>query len=454
MTQLAIDSNLKNLEFEKIENMKLWKKQESTNELFDRFTIGNDGILDLELAYFDLVGTIAHVKMLDKIDLLTSNEAEELVGELEEMRDGAEKGNFTIEENVEDCHSQIELNLTRKLGDVGKKVHSGRSRNDQVLTALKLFTKTHFEEIALKAKALFQLLQEKSEENKDALMPGYTHMQVAMPSSFGLWFGAYAESLCDDLLQIQAAHKTADKSPLGSAAGYGSSFPLDREFSAEEMNFSGLNYNVVYAQMTRGKLEKTAATALSSIASTLAKYSMDICLYAGQNYNFLEVPAMYTTGSSIMPHKKNPDGFELVRGKCNQLQALPYELNLLLTNLPSGYHRDLQVLKEHYIPAFQTLKDCLDVTIEMTRGLAVNSKAIEDEAYDQLFTVEEVNELVLKGVPFRDAYMEVAGKIKLGNYVPKRKLEHSHIGSLGNLSNEKIKSQFDKEWAYFAAHVQ
>lgn len=434
--------------------MKLWKEGESTNKLFDRFTIGNDGILDLELAYFDLVGTIAHVKMLDKIGLLTADESMVLVRELERMRRDAEEGKFSIEENVEDCHSQIELNLTRQLGDVGKKVHSGRSRNDQVLTALKLFTKAHLEEIALKTKALFQLLQEKSEENRDALMPGYTHMQVAMPSSFGLWFGAYAESLCDDLFQLQAAHKTADKSPLGSAAGYGSSFPLDREYSAQEMNFSGLNYNVVYAQMTRGKLEKTAATALGSIASTLAKYSMDVCLYAGQNYNFLRVPTMYTTGSSIMPHKKNPDGFELVRGKCNQLQALPYELNLVLTNLPSGYHRDLQVLKEHYIPAFQTLKDCLDVTIEMTRGLEVNHNAIGDKVYDQLFTVEEVNALVLKGVPFRDAYKEVAEKVKLGTYAPSKGLKHSHIGSIGNLANDKIKNQFDREWTYFATQIQ
>ena len=433
--------------------MKLWKKEESTSELFDRFTIGNDSTLDLELVYFDLVGSIAHVKMLDKIGLITTKESGLLVRELEEMQNTAEDGDFIIEENVEDCHSQIELNLTRKLGNVGKKVHSGRSRNDQVLTALKLFTKAHLEEIALKTRSLFHTLQEKSEENKGALMPGYTHLQVAMPSSFGLWFGAYAESLCDDLVQLQAAHKTSDKSPLGSAAGYGSSFPLDRQYSAEEMNFSGLNYNVVYAQMTRGKMEKMAATALGSIASTLSKYSMDVCLYAGQNYNFLKVPTSFTTGSSIMPHKKNPDGFELVRGKCNQLQALPYELSLVLANLPSGYHRDLQILKEHYIPAFQTLKDCLDVTVEMTKGLEVNRNVIGEEAYDQLFTVEEVNALVLKGVPFRDAYMEVAEKIKLGTYVPNKSLVHSHIGSLGNLATEKIRTQFDKEWRYFEARI-
>ncbi|MEP1097610.1 MAG: argininosuccinate lyase [Cyclobacteriaceae bacterium] len=429
--------------------MKLWEKGELKNELFERFTIGNDPILDLELANYDLIGSIAHVKMLKKIALLSSEEAKLLIDELEGMKLQAANGKFAIEDGVEDCHSQIELNLTGKLGDVGKKVHSGRSRNDQVLTALKLFTKARLEEVAAKTKELFHLLQEKSEANKDALMPGYTHMQVAMPSSFGLWFGAYAESLCDDLIQLKAAHKIADKSPLGSAAGYGSSFPLDREYSAEEMNFSTLNYNVVYAQMTRGKLEKTAATALSAVASTLAKFSMDVCLYAGQNYDFLRVPISYTTGSSIMPHKQNPDGFELVRGKCNQLQALPYELSLVLANLPSGYHRDLQILKEHYLPAFQTLEDCLDVTIEMTRGLVVNNAAVDSSKYDQLFTVEEVNALVLEGVPFRDAYMEVADRIKLENYIPNRNLKHSHVGSLGYLANKQIKDSFEDEWSYF-----
>ncbi|MEP5611446.1 MAG: argininosuccinate lyase [Cyclobacteriaceae bacterium] len=429
--------------------MKLWEKGELKNELFERFTIGSDPILDLELAYFDLIGSIAHVKMLKKIELLTTEEADLLIDELEGMKVQASNGKFIIEEGVEDCHSQIELELTRKLGDVGKKVHSGRSRNDQVLTALKLFTKAQLEKIAAKTKDLFQLLQEKSDGHKDALMPGYTHMQVAMPSSFGLWFGAYAESLCDDLIQLKAAHKIADKSPLGSAAGYGSSFPLDREYSAKEMNFSTLNYNVVYAQMTRGKLEKTTAAALGAVASTLAKFAMDVCLYAGQNYEFLQVQTSYTTGSSIMPHKQNPDGFELVRAKCNQLQALPYELNLILTNLPSGYHRDLQILKEHYLPAFQTLKNCLDVVIEMTGGLKVNHGVTDSSKYDQLFTVEEVNELVLKGVPFRDAYVEVAESIKLGNYVPNRNMEHSHIGSIGCLANEEIASYFNNEWGYF-----
>jgi argininosuccinate lyase len=429
--------------------MKLWQKGEKIDQLFERFTIGNDPVLDLALATYDIIGTIAHVKMLAKIDLLTSDESNQLIQELNQLKQKAKNGEFIIEEGIEDCHSQIELELTRKLGDVGKKVHSGRSRNDQVLTALKLFTKAQLQEVAEKTKALFHLLQEKSEANKNALMPGYTHMQVAMPSSFGLWFGAYAESLSDDLIQLISAHKISDKSPLGSAAGYGSSFPLDREFSAKAMNFSGLNYNVVYAQMTRGKLEKTAAIALSAVASTLAKYSMDVCLYAGQNFNFLKVENSYTTGSSIMPHKHNPDGFELVRGKCNQLQGLPYELSLILNNLPSGYHRDLQTLKEHYIPAFQTLKDCLDMTIAMTQGLEVNSEVVADSKYDLLFTVEDVNELVIQGVPFRDAYQQVAAKINKGDYTPNRKLNHTHLGSIGNLANDEIEKVFEKEWVYF-----
>lgn len=429
--------------------MKLWQKGESIDQLFERFTIGNDATLDLELAYYDIIGTIAHVKMLAKVDLLTKEESRRLTQELEQLKQKAMEGKFVIEEGVEDCHSQIELELTKKLGDIGKKVHSGRSRNDQVLTALKLFTKAQLEEVAEKVKELFHLLQGKSEANKNALMPGYTHLQVAMPSSFGLWFGAYAESLSDDLIQLIAAHKISDKSPLGSAAGYGSSFPLDREFSAQVMDFSGLNYNSVYAQMTRGKLEKTAATAMSAVASTLAKFAMDVCLYAGQNYNFLKVESSYTTGSSIMPHKHNPDGFELVRGKCNQLQGLPYELNLILNNLPSGYHRDLQALKENYVPAFQTLKDCLDITIAMTKGLKVNSEVVNENKYDLLFTVEEVNELVLKGVPFRDAYQQVATKIKEGAYKPNRSLNHTHLGSIGNLANREIGTVFEKEWAYF-----
>lgn len=429
--------------------MKLWQKGENIDQLFERFTIGNDPFLDLELAYYDVIGTIAHVKMLETIQLLSKNEMEVLVEELEVIKEEARLGKFVIESGVEDCHSQIEVLLTRKLGEVGKKVHSGRSRNDQVLTALKLFTKANLEEIASKVKLLFGTLQHKSEETKDVLMPGYTHMQVAMPSSFGLWFGAYAESLVDDLIQLKAAHKIIDKNPLGSAAGYGSSFPLDRELTTKTMGFADLNYNVVYAQMTRGKTEKIAANAISSIASTLAKFSMDVCIYAGQNFEFLKVEKKYTTGSSIMPHKHNPDGFELVRGKCNQLQALPFELNLILNNLPSGYHRDLQTLKEHYVPAFQQIKDCLDITLAMTKGLEVNSEVSKEAKYDLLFSVEEVNELVLKGVPFRDAYTQMAQKIKEGVFVPNRNLSHTHLGSIGNLANDRIKIAFDEEYSWF-----
>ncbi|MEO1253959.1 MAG: argininosuccinate lyase [Bacteroidota bacterium] len=429
--------------------MKLWDKNEPIDKLFERFTIGKDKELDLELAYFDVLGTIGHVKMLHKISLLEEDDTKLLLAELEEIKALAKDGKFVIEAGVEDCHSQIELLLTRKLGDVGKKVHAGRSRNDQVLTALKLFTKHNLEEIITKVKSLFELLQEKSEANKDVLMPGYTHMQVAMPSSFGLWFGAYAESLIDDLLLIKSAYQIADKNPLGSGAGYGSSFPLDREYSTKELGFSTLNHNVVYAQMTRGKNERAASFAISGLAATLSKFAMDVCLYAGQDFEFLKLDTQYTTGSSIMPHKHNPDGFELVRGKCNKLQSLSQELNMILTNLPSGYHRDLQVLKESFMPAFQELKDCLDVTIAMTEKLEVDKDLINESKYDLLFTVEEVNRLVLDGVPFRDAYKQVAQLIQSDEYKPDRGVDHTHIGSIGNLSNDKIKEAFEKEYSLF-----
>ena len=429
--------------------MKLWDKNEPIDQFFERFTIGKDKELDPELAYFDVLGTIGHVKMLRKIDLLSAEEEVALLKELDGIKEDALQGNFEIEEGIEDCHSQIELLLTRKLGDTGKKVHTGRSRNDQVLTALKLFTKHHIEDILKKMKTLFLLLQKKSEDNKSVLMPGYTHMQVAMPSSFGLWFGAYAENLLDDLLLFRAAYQAADKSPLGSGAGYGSSFPLDRAYSADEIGFAALNHNVVYAQMTRGKHERTVAFAVSSLAATLAKYAMDVCLYSGQDFGFLSLDTAYTTGSSIMPHKRNPDGFELVRAKCNKLQSLPYELSLILTNLPSGYHRDLQVLKESYMPAFQAMKDCLDITIAMTKKLEVEKSLIANEKYNLLFTVEEVNELVGNGVPFRDAYKQVADMIKKGDYQPNREVNHTHIGSIGNPGNDQIRSAFDKEYSWF-----
>ncbi len=430
--------------------MKLWqKKNESIDELFERFTIGQDYILDLELAKYDVIASKAHVNMLASIDLLTNMERDQLISSLNEILEQAEKGDFVIEQGIEDCHSQIELQLTRKLGDVGKKVHSGRSRNDQVLVAMKLYTKAQIEEIAEKVKTLFDLLMSKSEASKNHLMPGYTHMQVAMPSSFGLWFGAHAESLSDDLPLLVAAHKVADKNPLGSAAGYGSSFPLDREMTTKELGFSQPNVNAVYAQMTRGKLEKTTAYALAGLAGTLAKLAEDVCLYSGQDFDFFKLDQKYTTGSSIMPHKHNPDGFELVRGKCNLIQALPNQLSLVLANLPTGYHRDLQVLKEQFLPAIQTMKDCLDVLTAMTKNLEVNQNIISQSKYDLLFTVEEVNKLVLEGMPFRDAYKIVGEKVNSGEYVPNKTLNHTHLGSIGNLGNNQIKQSFASHFQYF-----
>ncbi len=429
--------------------MKLWQKGEPIDKLFERFTIGQDQQLDLELAYYDAIASKAHVKMLEKIGLLSTEEKDLLLEELNTIQLAAEEGTFVIADDIEDCHSQIELLLTQKLGDVGKKVHTGRSRNDQVLAALKLFTRAQLETIAQKVKDFFELLQSKSNTNSGVLMPGYTHMQVAMPSSFGLWFGAYAESLSDDLITLKAAHEVVNKNPLGSGAGFGSSFPLDREYSAKEMGFASLNYNVVYAQMTRGKMERVVSQAIGNIAQTLAKYAMDVCLYAGQNYHFFKLDTSYTTGSSIMPHKHNPDGFELVRARCNQLQSLPYELNLMTNNLPSGYHRDFQTLKEHFIPSFSSLMDCLDVSIAMTEKLEVNNELIQDEKYNLLFTVEEVNQLVIEGVPFRDAYQQVGEKLKKGAYEPDRAINHTHTGSIGNLANDQILASFNDTWGYF-----
>lgn len=430
--------------------MKLWQKQETNiDQLFESFTIGNDPILDLEIAHYDVVASKAHVRMLNQIGLLTQEECTALLEGLDEILMSISNGTFEIENGIEDCHSQIELLLTRSKGEVGKKVHSGRSRNDQVLVALKLYAKATLEQISEKVKALFDLWQAKSEAYKDALMPGYTHMQVAMPSSFGLWLGAYAESLTDDLILLKAAHKIADKNPLGSAAGYGSSFPLDREKTTADMQFASLNYNVVYAQMTRGKMEKSCGFAIASIAATLAKFSMDVCMYAGQDFGFLKLDKKYTTGSSIMPHKHNPDGFELVRAKCNQLQSLPNELALILTNLTTGYHRDLQILKESFIKGFKTISDCLEIVHAMVQGLEVNEEVIHQQKYDLLFTVEEVNELVLQGTPFRDAYRIVGDKVNAGQYVPNREVTHTHLGSIGHLCTEEIKGEFQKEFEYF-----
>ncbi len=422
---------------------KLWQKDFDTNDFLEWFTVGKDRELDIHLAPFDVLGSIAHAKMLAKIGLVTVEESKQLVSGLEEIGKQIEEGNFEIEEGVEDVHSQIELILTQNLGEVGKKIHSGRSRNDQVLTALKLYAKHEVQEVADSVNELFQILIKLSNEHKNALMPGYTHMQVAMPSSFGLWFGAYAESLIDDLTVLKAAFDVVNKNPLGSAAGYGSSFPLDREMTTKDLGFADLNYNVIYAQMTRGKMEKVVAVGLSTIAGTIAKFAMDVCQYAGQNFNFLKLPDQFTTGSSIMPHKKNPDGFELVRAKCNQVQGLPYELNLILNNLPSGYHRDLQITKEHFIPAFETLKSCIKMTCLMLAEIKINDKLLDNGKYEDIFSVELVNELVLGGMPFRDAYVEVGKRIASGEYKPDKKVNHSHLGSIGNLGNDKIKAAFE-----------
>jgi len=430
--------------------MKIWEKGEGEiDKLFERFTVGKDRELDLYLAPYDVQASIAHAKMLGKIGILTDEEAAKLVEGLETIGEEIASGNFKISEELEDVHSQLEYQLTEKLGDLGKKIHTGRSRNDQVLVALKLFTRAELKQVAEKVIFLFDLLISKSEEFKDYQMPGYTHMQVAMPSSFGLWFGAYAESLIDDLVMIKAAHKIVNKNPMGSAAGYGSSFPVDRDYTTDLLGFESPDHNVVYAQMTRGKMEKAAATAIGAVASTLSKLSMDICLFSGQNFDFFELPRKFTTGSSIMPHKHNPDGFELLRARSNQLQALPFELTIMVNNLPSGYHRDLQQLKEHFIPAFDSLKDCLDLALLMIGGLSVKADIMQDPKYDLTYTVEVVNELVQDGVPFRDAYKKVGAMIESGEYVPSKTLKHSHLGSLGNLVNDRIKDQFMKEFAYF-----
>ena len=429
--------------------MKLWQKEESIDKVFERFTVGKDPELDVHLAKFDIMGSRAHTQMLGEIGLLTLEEVTALCKELDNIAQQILAGDFKIEDGVEDCHSQIELLLTAELGDIGKKIHSGRSRNDQVLTALKLFAKAELREIVTLTKSLFDVLITLSERHKEVLMPGYTHMQVAMPSSFGLWFSAYAESLIDDLIQLKASYQLVDKNPLGSAAGYGSSFPLDRLSTTKKMGFEGLNINAIYAQMTRGKMEKSVAFTVNSLAATLAKFAMDVCLYAGQDFEFFKVDPRYATGSSIMPHKSNPDGFELVRAKCNVLQALPYELNMILVNLPSGYHRDLQILKERFIPALFSLKDCLRIVTAMTEALEVQQHVIESPKYEAIFSVEEVNKRVNAGMAFRDAYHEVSSQIKAGILNFDRDIQHTHIGSIGNLRNDLIQESFRKEFAFF-----
>lgn len=418
--------------------MKLWEKSTQMNEEIERFTVGRDREMDIYLAKHDVMGSMAHIIMLESIGLLTKEELSLLLAELRNIYAAAERGEFVIEEGVEDVHSQVELLLTRRLGDIGKKIHSGRSRNDQVLLDLKLFTRAQLKEIAGATEQLFHTLIAQSEKYRHVLMPGYTHLQIAMPSSFGLWFGAYAESLTDDMLFLQAAFKMCNRNPLGSAAGYGSSFPLNREMTTRLLGFDSLNYNVVYAQMGRGKTERNVAFALASIAGTLSKLAYDACLFSSQNFGFIKLPDECTTGSSIMPHKKNPDVFELIRAKCNKLQSLPQQIMMIAGNLPSGYFRDLQIIKEIFLPAFQELKDCLLMTTYIASELKVNEHILADDKYLLIFSVEEVNRLVLEGVPFRDAYKKVGLDIEAGNFSHDKQVRHTHEGSIGNLCNDKI----------------
>ncbi len=418
--------------------MKLWQKNTSVSGAVEQFTVGKDPEFDLLLAPFDTLGSMAHVKMLAMVGLLTRSEADAVIEELKNIYTLCKEGSFVIEAGVEDVHSQVELLLTRKLGDAGKKIHSARSRNDQVLVDVKLYLRHEIEMLVQAVEPFFQLLIRQSEQFKQYLLPGYTHLQLAMPSSFGLWFGAYAESLVDDMTTLQAAFKVVNKNPLGSAAGYGSSFPINRTLTTQLLGFADLNYNVVYAQMGRGKAERITAMALANLADTLARLSMDACLYLNQNFDFISFPAELTTGSSIMPHKKNPDVFELIRSHCNRIKALPNEIMLMTANLPSGYHRDLQLLKEHLFPAFQTLKDCIQMAMLMLDNIRVKENILADEKYKYAFSVEEVNKLVLSGVPFRDAYKQIGMDIEEGKFTYSTALNHVHEGSIGNLCNDKI----------------
>ena len=418
--------------------MKLWDKGFEPDKMIETFTVGRDRELDLQLARYDVEGSMAHIRMLESIGLIEKEELPILLTALEEIRTEILDGKFVIEEGIEDVHSQVELLLTQRLGDVGKKIHSGRSRNDQVLVDLKLFFREEIKNIANETAHLFDRLQALSEQYKDVLMPGYTHLQIAMPSSFGLWFGAYAETLVDDLRLISAAYKIANQNPLGSAAGYGSSFPLNRTMTTELLQFDTMHYNVVAAQMSRGKTERATAYAIGAVASTLGRFAMDVCLFINQNFGFISFPDEYTTGSSIMPHKKNPDVFEIMRGKCNRLQALPNEISLLTTNLPLGYNRDLQLLKDILFPATTELRKSLQMCDFMLQNITINKGVIENSLYDYLFTVEDVNRLVLQGVPFREAYRTIGGQVQRGEYTPTREVHHTHEGSIGNLCNDKI----------------
>ena len=420
--------------------MKLWSKGFEINKEIERFTVGRDREMDLYLAKYDVMGSMAHITMLNSIGLIADDELPQLLKELRKIYDICEKGEFVIEDDIEDVHSEVELMLTRALGDMGKKIHSGRSRNDQVLVDLKLFTRARLREVVDEVKTLFDELIQQSEANKDVLMPGYTHLQIAMPSSFGLWFGAYAESLTDDMLYLQAAYKMTNRNPLGSAAGYGSSFPLNRQMTTDLLGFDSMNYNVVYAQMGRGKMERNVAFSIAGLAGTLAKMAFDACLFNSQNFQFVKLPKECTTGSSIMPHKKNPDVFELIRAKCNKLQSLPTQVTLIQNNLPCGYFRDLQIIKEVFLPAFDELLDCLRMTAYIINKMEVRRDILDNPMYDAIFSVEEVNRLAAEGMPFRDAYKKVGLDIEAGKFTPNKNIHHTHEGSIGNLCNDRIQA--------------
>jgi argininosuccinate lyase len=430
--------------------LKLWQKENTvTSEKIEKFTVGRDREMDLNLAEYDVLGNLAHAKMLESIGLLTVDDLSALEQELKDIYTQIQAGEFVIEDGVEDVHSQVELQLTRKLGDTGKKIHSGRSRNDQVLVDMKLYTRARLFEVVQATEKLFDVLIKRSEEHKNDLLPGYTHLQIAMPSSFGLWFGAYAEGLIDDVIQLNAAYRLANRNPLGSGAGYGSSFPLNRTLTTTLLGFEGMHHNVVYAQMSRGRTEQAALTAISSLAATVSRLAMDVCLYNSQNFSFIILPDDLTTGSSIMPHKKNPDVAELLRAKTNRMKALPMEVTMVLSNLPSGYHRDMQLLKEILMPAFDEILDCLDIAAFMLENLKVKQNLLDDAKYDLLFSVERVNELVINGVPFRDAYQQVGAEIGDGSYVAPRDLKHTHEGSIGNLQTTEIQGRMKGEIAAF-----
>ena len=428
---------------------KLWDKGYEPDKMIEEYTVGDDRELDMRLARYDVEGSLAHIAMLETIGLLTAEELEKLTAGLKEIAAEIEAGRFEIEPGTEDVHSQVELMLTRRLGDAGKKIHSGRSRNDQVLVDLKLFLRDELRQVADAVKRVFDRLQEQSETYKEVLMPGYTHLQIAMPSSFGLWFGAYAETLADDMRLVAAAWHIANQNPLGSAAGYGSSFPLNRTMTTQLLGFDTLSYNVVYAQMGRGKSERIMAQAMSSVAATLARLAMDNTLFLNQNFGFISYPAELTTGSSIMPHKKNPDVFELTRAKCNKIQALPQQIILIMNNLPCGYFRDLQIIKEVFLPAFEELKDCLRMAAYIINKIQVNEHILDDPKYDNMFSVEEVNRLATGCMPFRDAYKKVGLDIEAGNFTPDKRVHHTHEGSIGNLCNDKIHELMEQVWSGF-----